>query len=1120
MKFSAELFKTDEYPSYDTKYITEYDGAFYDAYLDENGQYHMAKEDRASLLERVHFYNEYLSKGRYPVYLESSADIYENQKPEDIVAQVLGLPKSLMTKQTKSGGTYMLPVTEIIDRIHFEDGLYRGYGTLEGEISDDFLLGNHYSLIGAINYLIENGIFFQNLERIYDPYRDEPNYYPIYVDEKKIPKKYLEEVETGEKLFFDFFSHPLMITKDNYLSTFATIDSMSFSEKISFAFEELDLREDVMKRELQVSLRNYFFAICRSLINEFYQKEWGRTILYKTVLDTDFEISNTIFSDFYIGPVFTMVKTKVHVVQKENDGYARQSVYSPYMCFEDDKKKMKLAFEGVKRYFNVHPKLCYLPMLFIKLMGLPYPAYEKMKYFDFESGNANQFLKLLYDDPILYQSPVKSGVLLPLYTPGGILLPYERCQSYLPFYHNHYMPDVFYSEPAFFSEKYAEDYLCFHGKTKEVLSFFDGKTEIFDDIFAMNEKEDTDIFYTIHQDKIENGNYKLIHDYFSYMNDGYTAAEASSMLSIDSKMDPHFYAMSMVYLFYARYFDRADKKIYNTALLDTYYKLPATLMLYADENNDTKAFELNRNFVTTFENGERKPFVSDQKEIDAIAKLYDVWSFHMDNRSSSYTEKGTTHYIDLPYEYLTQDFVSHAMHDRWSYSSDVNPLDDKKLYETIKDIPEVQYEVTFRKSLRYGIYIYGEDEKPRALAVLKKNLLPENVSYMISEEFLSILYFGSQFEDNSGFKKTLTKNQFKKYHDKVFTYQYCDVPRLTLVEDPSETYLYAYSGYFQKAWYEYLSGKSDSAFFGYYKSNDNEGRDIYIAPGYTFCAFSYQENLDSFAFSTKDIPLLVKVIKNAVELSLTSKSLYKTAIATCQSGLPYIFFVKLAKMINRKEEINEETLRRYFNFSDAEIDFSKTDVIDNYFFHKKDNLQSEIFANDLKRSLLMDGLYCHPDCQIPFIELADNPEDSQAALHTPLILSNDCRVSIVSEPKGIIRKYLLPDEVLYGTLVSNMIENCAKKRKQNWNLFYVKEFLLFSYYEDHEILLKWIEAMQHHFITVQQFYLFYDEMIDKHSLFQGKDMVNRYVMFYYVFEFLILIEQKIMIAKRKELLEE
>ena len=1118
MKFSAELFKNDEYPSYDTKYITEYNGAFYDAYLDENGQFHMAKEDRASLLGRVHCYNEYLSKGRYPVYLESSADLYENQKPEDIVAQVLGLPMSLMTKQTKNGETYMLPVTEIIDRIHFEDGLYRGYGTLDGDIRDDFLLGNHFSLIGAINYLIENGIFFQNLERIYYPYRDEPSYYPIYVDENKIPRKYLEDVETGEKLFFDFFSHPLMTTKENYLATFATIDRMSFSEKIVFAFEELDDR-DFMKKELQVSLRNYFFAICRALINEFYQREWGRTILDKTVIDTDFAISNTVFSDFYIGPVFTMVKTKIDVVQKDNDGYIRNSVCSPYMCFKDDKKKMKLAFEGVKRYFSVHPKLCYLPMLFIKLMGLPYPAYEKMKYFDFERGNANQFLKLLYDDPLQYQSPVNSGVLLPLYTPGGILLPHDKCQSYLPFYHNHFMSDVFYSEPAFFSEKYAEDYLCFHGKTKEVLSFFEGNKDLYDYIFAMNEKEDTNIFYTIHQDKVENGNYKLIHDFFSYMNDGYTAVEAASMLSIDSKTDSHFFAMSMVYLFYARYFNKADKKIFDTSLLDSCYKLPAKLMLCNDENNNTKIIELNRNFITIFEDGQRKPFVSDKKEIDAIAKFYDAYNFRMDNQSSSYTESGMTRYIQLPYDYSAHDFISYAMHDGWGYSDEVNPLDDKELYDSISDIPEIQYESAFRKSLQYGIYLYGEDETPRALALLKKNLLPKNVSYMISEEFLSILYFGSQFEDNSGLKKTLTKSLFKRYYDNIFSYQYCNVPKMTLVEDLSEAYLYVYSGYFQKAWYEYLSGKCDSAFFGYYKSKDKAGRDIYIAPGYVFSAFSYQDEFDSFALSTKDIPMLIKVIKNAVELSLTSHSMHKTAIATFQSGLPYIFFVRLAKMINRKEEINEETLRRYFNFSDAEIDFGELDVIENHFFHKKDDLQSEIFPNDLKQSLLMDGLYCHPDCQIPFIELDENPKDSLIAIDLPLALANDCRVSFVSELKGIVRKYLLPDDILYESLVSNMIENCVRKNRQNWNLFYVKEFLLFSYYEDHEILIKWIEAMQHHFVTVEHFCPFYENMVAKHKIFQGDDMVNKYVMFYYVFEFLINIEQKIITAKKKELLD-
>ena len=55
MKFNAELFKTDVIPALDTPYVNVYSGAFYDVYEDEEGKFHMAEEDRDSLLERVYF---------------------------------------------------------------------------------------------------------------------------------------------------------------------------------------------------------------------------------------------------------------------------------------------------------------------------------------------------------------------------------------------------------------------------------------------------------------------------------------------------------------------------------------------------------------------------------------------------------------------------------------------------------------------------------------------------------------------------------------------------------------------------------------------------------------------------------------------------------------------------------------------------------------------------------------------------------------------------------------------------------------------------------------------------------------------------------------------------------
>lgn len=1118
MKFIAELFKTDEYTSEDTKYEKEYNGAFYDVYMDDNGAFYMAKEDKASLLERVYFYNEYLSKGRYPVYTESSAELYENQRPEDILAQVLGLPMCVMTKTRKNGDTYMLPVTEIIDRIHFVDGLYRGYGTLEGPLNDGFLSSNHYSIIGAMNYLIENGIFFQNLERIYDPYRDDPSYYPIYVDERKIPEKFLSEIEIGEKLFFDFYSHPLMTTKENYLATFAKVDEMTFSEKVSFAFEYLDEKEDIMVYDLRIALRYYFFGICRSLINEFYQKEFHRTFLYKTVLDTSFGYSNSVFSDIYIGPVFSMYRTKSYVISRTEGQYEKHVVYSPYYCFEDDKKKIKLAFEGIKRYFSVHPKLSYLPMLFVKLMGLPYPAFEKVKYFDFERGTVNQFIELLYDNMLKYAFPIQIGIVLPLYTPGGILIPREVSRSYVPFYHNHFKPDIFFSEPALFSEKYMEDYLCFHGKTKESLSFFGGDCKLYDKLFAMSGTGDDDIFQLLRGDEIKNGCYKLIRDYYNYMNEGYTAVEAATMLSIDDTIDPQIFSLAMIYLFYAYCFTKAENKIVDAVRHMDLSMLPASVMVIFDENNDVHVYEMNRNFMTVIEDGRRKPFLSDKYEIDTILKRYDDWHYRMDNCTFSYFIEGETIYLDRSYDYPASDVISTAMCGKIDYSASANPIDEKGLSEILSDIPEIRYQRAFKKSVDYGIYLYGEDDTPRTLTILKDGLLPKNISYLLSYDFLYVLCFGSKLSKCNYMQYALTKSELKSAWKNAFNSKKSHILQ-TGVKVQEINCLNSYFGYFQKAWFEYLSGQNDSVFFGYYKTKDRNGRDIYIAPGDTFSAFSYEEDMESFAFSDKDIPLMIEVIKNVKRFANTTNSNHKAEVATYQSGLPYFFYVRLAKMLNRNEEINEETLKRYFRFVDMDFNVEFIDSVENHFFRKKPDIQYLSLPFEVKHSLLADGLYCYPRSEVHLLQLKENPEDEIEAFQMPYQNADESRVGLLSKIKGVVKEYLCPDVVLYENMVNNMMEQCNKKSKTKWNLFYVKEFLLCSYYEDHDVILKWIDTIQHNYTMGEKFFPLYEDVVKRHSIFQGKDMIDSYTMFYYVYEFIILVEQRIIMTKRKKILE-
>lgn len=1124
MKFNAELFKTDVIPALDTPYVKEYSSAFYDVYEDEEGKFHMAEEDKDSLLERVYFYNTFFSKEKYPLYSNEPADVYENQNPEDIVSQVLGLPYPVITRKRKDGEVYVLPVTEIIDRIHFEKGIYKGHGIFEDgdDLADDFLNGNHYSIIGAMNYLIAHGIFFQNLERIYCPYRDEPFYYPIRVDERKLPKEYLDEKETGDKLFFDFATHPLLINVENYTKTFSRIDSLSFTEKINLAFLPLEEVANPVERELRISLRRYFFAICRDLIRKYYKEEFNKTFLYKTVLDHDFEIRNTNFGDFYIGPVFNMAQAKIYAVHKENGEYSGETVVSPYFCFEEDKKKLKLAFEGVKRYFDNHKDLCYLPQLFIKLMGLPYPAYEQLKFFDFRRGNVNQFLALLYEEPRHLDYLLNGGLMLPLLVPGGILVPYEKCRSAVPFYHNLELHNVFMNEPAFFSECYVEDFVFFFSKGGTIYSFLQGDKKKCDCTFAINKQEDTPIFELLKSSPVENGCYKIIHDFYMTVNEGYSAIEAANMNGIDEVMEPSVFVMTMVYMLFNELVDTAFKKIENKTSNVTPYNLFPAVLLVDEGKTDIRLYQLHRNFITSFEQKRLFFFADDQKYVENVLKLGKHLAYYDEAALSSSFYGDNTHYVDLYREDLPDSLVGVPLlsYDPL-YTEKTSLFDDEKLLSLLLEIPEIQYEYLFRKSLQNGIYLLGEDDMPRPFYIADKTLVPEKIRTMIDEEVVSISYFGKVDTETCSFNDFFTKRDFHTLYLSTFMGKFVEGVLTPKKEEMYQSdFLLRYSGSLQKAWFDYLSGKTDSVFFGYYKTKTKEGKDIYVAPGISFSAFSYSDDISSFFFPKSDLPYMVQVIQKMVDYSSTTLQRTKPEIAVYSSGIPAMFYTKLLKMINRQEKINEETLMRYFTFVDEDIDESIVLNIKDHFFLEETNINNRYTSYQLRRALMKEGLYLYPQTDIHNLDLDANPKLNQF-MAVPLYDSLDpARACSLSDIKGFVRQSLLPDTMFYESFVERMMDMCQNgENNKEWNLFYVKEFLLFSFYEDHEIILKWMDCLYHNFICLEAFNdNFYRPIVKKHSLFKDKGMPPSDIICYYVLLLLILIEKHILSTKVKEIL--
>ena len=212
MEYNADLFASVKNISPDTRYQFELKGAFYYVFSNGEGDYHMSKDDRESLQERIYFYNHYISKDKYPIYSSKYGLVKDSVLSSQIFKQVLGLPVEVMIKTRKVEGPILLSGEEILSRIHFEDDLEHSYP--KPDLDMMILNSNQPCVIQAINDLVAHGFYCLNPERIYDLNSlDEGEYFPFFIDVKKVESFFPEEVFSSHKLIMDFVADPFLITK-------------------------------------------------------------------------------------------------------------------------------------------------------------------------------------------------------------------------------------------------------------------------------------------------------------------------------------------------------------------------------------------------------------------------------------------------------------------------------------------------------------------------------------------------------------------------------------------------------------------------------------------------------------------------------------------------------------------------------------------------------------------------------------------------------------------------------------------------------------------------------------------------------------------------------------------
>ena len=120
MHYDARFFKEDKDLSYQTPYNYVLTGAFYEVFVGNDGSYHMALEEKESLLARFSFYKR-IKHLKFPIYVDKKQ---QNITEDEKFMQIIGLPTSVVTKTDETGNIQLLTEEEILSSINFEEGLF------------------------------------------------------------------------------------------------------------------------------------------------------------------------------------------------------------------------------------------------------------------------------------------------------------------------------------------------------------------------------------------------------------------------------------------------------------------------------------------------------------------------------------------------------------------------------------------------------------------------------------------------------------------------------------------------------------------------------------------------------------------------------------------------------------------------------------------------------------------------------------------------------------------------------------------------------------------------------------------------------------------------------------
>lgn len=526
MYFTPELFQTrkDTKNTY-TRFHHAYFGAFYDVYSDDDEEFHIPKECEKSLKARADFLKKDISKNPYPIIRDGYENLSETSDSDKLIEQVLGLPDVCFYSKGRRLG-----LDEILSSLVYDEDIMVQVDSPDYlDISE--LASDDYSLICAMNNLIENGFYFPDMEWIMHPLFGEVGF-PCYLDETRIPKKYLKETETPEKLLMDFVMNPLQIKADDFVLYFKPLEAMSLEEKFNLAFKNDKGDKPLGEQIRNEALRLYFASLMKQIINDFYRHRFQVFFLCGfSPLDHDFGYYSFAYPYRAMGESFEMQAMDYFRPYKDpsTGEYDADIVLDKWAIHASDKRNLKIRFDFVKKFFaewdKTHPdKYLFMPAHFLRAMGLPYQSYPYARFFDFENGDFDSFYSLF---EVVDSPSIKDAGLRPL----RICLTQPQYES-ADF--NEKEKRGFFIYPAFsiienteIDAPYFGDFSHVEGKLQKAVS---GDASVLDDYLVstllppiyidsslnLNIKNDLDY---IKRRKVGN-TYVLVRDFFRNMNQG------------------------------------------------------------------------------------------------------------------------------------------------------------------------------------------------------------------------------------------------------------------------------------------------------------------------------------------------------------------------------------------------------------------------------------------------------------------------------------------------------------------------------------------------------------------------------------------------------------------------